>query len=183
MTMPIKYVKGDATQPIEVKEAWWWQYGEIPHHTKVIVHICNDIGVWGAGFVKAISARWPEPEQAYRRWSRGDNRESEPFELGRVQFVRYVNKQWPVDAEAGGEIVVANMIAQRGVVNEFNPKPLKEFWLKLALKKIALMYTPLGTSIHMPRIGCGLAGGEWKDVEPIIQEAMPHHYVVVYDLE
>lgn len=178
----IKYVVGDATQPIEVEEAWYWQDGDLPHHTKVIVHVCNDIGLWGSGFVKAISARWPEPEAAYRQWSCGDNREPEPFALGRVQYVRHLNKQWPVDAEEGGEIVVANMVAQRGVINKYNPKPLNEFYLEIALKWVSLQYN-IGASIHMPRIGCGLAGGKWEDVEAIIEKVMPEHHVVVYDLE
>ena len=53
--MPINYLEGDATQPI----------GNGP---KIIVHVCNDIGGWGKGFVVAISKRWKEPEAEYRRW-------------------------------------------------------------------------------------------------------------------
>ena len=34
----------------------------------------------------------------------------------------------------------------------------------------------------MPRIGCGLAGGTWKEVEPIVQAALDGLPVVVYDL-
>lgn len=51
----LNYVKGDATSP----------QGD---GTKAIVHVCNNIGAWGAGFVMAISRRWPEPEAAYREW-------------------------------------------------------------------------------------------------------------------
>ena len=47
--MSINYVIGDATQPV----------GEWP---KIIVHVCNDIGGWGRGFVTAISKRWPEAD-------------------------------------------------------------------------------------------------------------------------
>jgi hypothetical protein len=28
----------------------------------------------------------------------------------------------------------------------------------------------LNASVHMPRIGCGLAGGKWEKIEPIIQK-------------
>ena len=34
----------------------------------------------------------------------------------------------------------------------------------------------------MPRIGCGLAGGKWAVVEPIIQRALEDIPVFVYDL-
>ena len=43
----IRYVTGDATRP----------EGEGP---KIIVHICNDIGAWGRGFVLALSKRFKE---------------------------------------------------------------------------------------------------------------------------
>ena len=29
-----------------------------------------------------------------------------------------------------------------------------------------------GAGVHMPRIGCGLAGGKWSDVEPLIVDAL-----------
>ncbi len=51
--MTIQYLKGDATNPT----------GD---NNKVIVHICNDLGKWGKGFVLAISKRWSKPEQVYR---------------------------------------------------------------------------------------------------------------------
>ena len=42
----INYVIGDATQPI----------GD---GAKIIVHVCNDIGGWGRGFVLALTKKWP----------------------------------------------------------------------------------------------------------------------------
>jgi O-acetyl-ADP-ribose deacetylase (regulator of RNase III) len=41
----------------------------------------------------------------------------------------------------------------------------------------------LNASVHMPRIGCGLAGGEWSKVEPIIIETLCKNgvEVTVYD--
>jgi O-acetyl-ADP-ribose deacetylase (regulator of RNase III) len=54
----IQYLQGDAISP-QAKGP------------KIIAHVCNDQGRWGKGFVLALSASWPEPEQAYRKWSRG----------------------------------------------------------------------------------------------------------------
>jgi hypothetical protein len=41
-----------------------------------------------------------------------------------------------------------------------------------------------GTLIHMPRIGCGLAGGKWDQIEPLLEEhlARAGFDVRVYDL-
>ena len=49
--MNIKYVIGDATQPVGEGE-------------KLILHIVNDSNRWGAGFVLSLSKRWKEPEKA-----------------------------------------------------------------------------------------------------------------------
>ena len=42
--MPIQFITGDATAPIG-------------KGNRIIAHVCNDIGAWGAGFVLAISKR------------------------------------------------------------------------------------------------------------------------------
>ena len=41
----------------------------------------------------------------------------------------------------------------------------------------------LAAAIHMPRIGCGLAGGDWSEIEPIIHDELSKHdvAVTVYD--
>ncbi|GHA76937.1 Appr-1-p processing protein [Streptomyces termitum] len=41
----------------------------------------------------------------------------------------------------------------------------------------------LGASVHMPRIGCGLAGGSWGRVEPLVRKRLVERgtEVTVYD--
>jgi O-acetyl-ADP-ribose deacetylase (regulator of RNase III) len=75
--MSINYIKGDATAPTH-------------SGNKIIVHICNDIGGWGKGFVMAISKRWKEPELQYRAWYKSQ----ENFDLGQVQFVQVEENLW-----------------------------------------------------------------------------------------
>jgi O-acetyl-ADP-ribose deacetylase (regulator of RNase III) len=38
----------------------------------------------------------------------------------------------------------------------------------------------LGASVHMPRIGCGLAGGDWSKVEPLITRRLTDKGIAVY---
>jgi O-acetyl-ADP-ribose deacetylase (regulator of RNase III) len=85
--MEIRYVKGDATNPIG-------------QGNKVIVHVCNDVGGWGKGFVMAISKRWKQPENSYREWWKS----SRNFELGEVQFVQVEPTIW-----------IANLIGQHDI--------------------------------------------------------------------
>ncbi|THA79646.1 hypothetical protein E6R60_03350 [Streptomyces sp. A0642] len=43
----------------------------------------------------------------------------------------------------------------------------------------------LGASVHMPRIGCGLAGGTWSRIEPLIEKRLTGRGipVTVYDFD
>ncbi|MGW1895372.1 macro domain-containing protein [Streptomyces sp. NPDC002004] len=156
----ITYVRGDATVP----------FAPGP---KVIAHVCNDIGGWGKGFVRAVSRRWPEPERAYRAWHR--DRARNDFGLGAVQLV-----------EVGRSLWVANMIGQRGIrTSRSAGPPVRYDAIGTALDALAGRAAALGASVHMPRIGCGLAGGSWQRVEPLVAERLARRgvAVTVYDHE
>lgn len=150
----IHYLKGDATAP---------QAAGI----KIIAHICNDIGGWGKGFVLAISKRWPEPEAAYRKWHREHN--SNDFALGALQLIA-VEKY----------ISVANMVAQRGTKTGSNGVPIRYEAVEKCLEILGNKAKELNASVHMPRIGCGLAGGNWNKIEPIITATLLKQDIPVY---
>jgi O-acetyl-ADP-ribose deacetylase (regulator of RNase III) len=157
MTASIHYASGDATAPI----------GAGP---RIIVHVCNDVGGWGAGFVLAISRRWSLPESEYRRWYSG--REHNGFGLGEVQLVQ-------VEAE----LFVANLIGQRGLRKDSGLPPIRYDAVSAGLAKVRDHALALDASVHMPRIGCGLAGGRWEEIEPLIELQLIAHGVgvTVYD--
>lgn len=138
----IQYIEGDATYPIG-------------HGPIIIPHICNDIGAWGRGFVLSLSKRWPHVEHAYRQWHQ--RAAGKPFVLGEVDFVK-----------ADEKITVANMIAQHGLRSNINPEPIKYDSLILCLAEVRRCARDIGARIHMPQIGSGLAGGDWKRIESII---------------
>lgn len=158
----IRYVTGDATLP----------QGE---GKKIILHICNDIGKWGKGFVMALSRRYPQPEERYRWWHA--NREALPMDLGKVQFV-------PVNEH----LKVVNMVAQEGIYPKSGTPPIRYQALSRCLGKVA-QHIRVGLegnwSIHMPRIGAGLAGGDWAIIEDLIKDRLTSQgfAVTVYDLE
>mgnify|MGYP001563936301 FL=1 len=158
----ITYVTGDATRPLGTGR-------------RLIAHVCNDVGGWGAGFVVSLSSRSKLAEKAYRKWAyEGTDNEGHPFELGQVQFATYKP-----------DIVVANMIAQQGIRtdSEGNP-PLRYAALRICLDKVGARAVRQGASVHMPRIGCGLAGGDWEKVEECVLGALVDAYgvsVTVYD--
>lgn len=141
----IKYVDGDATAPIGDGE-------------KVIVHVCNDIGSWGSGFVIAISNKWKEPEAEYRLKSR--------YNLGEYQLVRVED-----------DIEVCNMIGQASTRNiPAALPPVRYVAIEAALNNLAdeLTFTRVphqlnNISVHMPKIGSDRAGGDWRIIERIIE--------------
>lgn len=161
----LKYVIGDATEP----------QGD---GNKIICHICNDIGAWGAGFVLAVSKKWKFPEEAYRAMSK------EQRKLGETQLVFCERKT------NGDVIFVANMIAQHDIKPEIKElpigkqvtPPIRYFALADCLQTVRYHAITNHATVHMPRIGAGLAGGDWKEIESYIKGAFPDVDVTVYDL-
>lgn len=116
----MNFLIGDATEPVA-------------EGNKIICHICNDIGKWGAGFVLALSKRWYQPEVA--------------------QFgFDFVNGQPPIRYKA----------------------------LQQCLNNVAVAATLLDASVHMPKIGCGIAGGDWSVIEPIITYTLESKGIPVF---
>lgn len=152
----IRYVKGDATRPYS-------------RNNKMIVHICNDVGGWGRGFVMALSKRWSKPEAEYRTWYASQ----EGFALGEVQFVEVDEDLW-----------VVNMIGQHKLKKSPDGQPpIRYDAVEKGLAKVAAKALELDASVHMPRIGCGLAGGSWDQIEPLIEKTLVAAgvMVTVYD--
>ena len=171
--MPITYLTGDATAP----------RGPGP---EIIAHIVNDVGGWGAGFVLALSRRWREPEAAYRTWHRNGIHPDvygllKTFGLGQVQLVA-----------VGPDLWVANMVAQKGygprgtaphkTTDESAGPPIRYDFLAQCLQRVGQLAVRGGTTVHMPRIGTGLAGGKWERIEPLIRDMLEDREVFVYDL-
>jgi O-acetyl-ADP-ribose deacetylase (regulator of RNase III) len=152
--MKINYVTGDATAPI----------GE---GRKLIIHVCNDMGGWGSGFVLAVSRRWKEPEEQYRSLA-----ENNLLRLGNVQFVH-------VD----DNITVGNMIGQHKTHWIDGVPPVRYEAIAQALDSVASYAIMGGYTVHAPRFGSALAGGSWEIIEELINKHLIMRYVpvTIYD--
>lgn len=147
--MNIHYIIGDATKPIK--------------NPAIICHVNNDIGGWGRGFVLAVSNVFPEAENAYRsRFKSGY-----PMKLGETQIIEISDN----NGQSTG-IYVANMVAQHDVKNKNGLPPIRYGSLRCCLDQVYKSALEYGCTVHMPRIGSDLAGGDWKTVESIIKSAM-----------
>ena len=160
----LHYVVGDATHPVNTASK-----------KHVITHCCNDIGAWGAGFVLAVDKLSPLPKAKYKAWKEAG---SPPMELGMVQVVDLSDK-----------LAIANLIGQHGIRSSGGEPPIRYDALETALNKLCKrmagklhVWNPY--DLHMPRIGCGLAGGEWDKVEEILLRVAREYsvHIYVYDL-
>lgn len=156
-----RYVDGDAT--------------ETGDKGVVIGHLCNDLGIWGAGFVLSLSERWLGPEEAYL--SLWDDEICQKSELrGEIQVV-----------EASESVIVVNMIA----MDRINTRKMRKrarskaeldridyVALRKCLKSLAKVAPE--RPIQMPMIGNGLAGGDWGRIEAMIQEELADRDVTIF---
>ncbi|QOI67532.1 hypothetical protein SEA_BEUFFERT_157 [Streptomyces phage Beuffert] len=156
----VKYVKGDATKPI----------GD---GLKIIAHVTNDEGLWGSGFVLAVDKLSPRPRKFYLETHADYMEQGFIFSpLGMVELV-----------VAAPDIYVCNMTAQHRTIRTVE-KPICYKSLEACLDKLARLAIAEDATVHMPRIGCGLARGDWNVVESIINRTLTLRDVdvTVYDL-
>lgn len=154
----LRYKVGDATVPVSAGH-------------RMIIHICNDIGAFGAGFTYALSKRWKKPEEEYRKWYRSQLN----FALGQVQEVRVQS-----------DLTVINMIAQHGIgPDKDGLPPFRLEALEKCLDQVGKIAKDNASSVHLPRIGVGLGGcKDWSLIEALLKKCLVDKGidVVVYDL-
>ena len=163
-TGKVQHVTGDCTVA---------QYGK---GLKIVAHGCNDIGRWGKGFVLAVTKRFGgKPQRAYFEWHRDRNQPGSTFRLGGVQFV--IQHEGP-----DRYVAVCNMITQHGIqrAGSTGKAPVRYDAIQEALGALGAHAAQHGASIHMPRIGAGLAGGDWNRILPLIEAMARNHGVDVY---
>tara|TARA_Y100000310_G_scaffold209426_1_gene210051 strand:- start:9089 stop:9655 length:567 start_codon:yes stop_codon:yes gene_type:complete len=168
--------QGDATKP---------ETGE----TRIIPHVCNDIGGWGSGFVLGINNTFGlKPKKQYKAWHKGYADEKKPFRLGNVQFVMVGDEDDDIDAD-GPITVVANMIGQHLTGKDEDGRACIRYGaLVEAMNQVGEYASfPHGgdkVEIHAPQFGSGLAGGDWDAIEHMIREIWVDKYgldVTIYE--
>jgi len=168
--MKLQTVKGDATNPIRVYPNGYEQ--------QIIVHCCNDIGAWGAGFVIPLAKKWPQTKLTYQA-------NIDRQKLGDIQLIQ-VHKS-PTLTQ-----FVCNLIGQKNIkplrFNRIIIPPIRYEAIKEGLIRLRLHLNTTKiqhqVSLHSPRFGCGLAGGKWENIQECIEFAFGDTNIVwtVYDL-
>jgi hypothetical protein len=143
--------------------------------TIIVPHVCNNINLFGAGFAGAIANKFPIVKENFHMLGNKSK-------LGYVQYIQASNNN-----KLHKQIVFANMIAQDGVMNHNNPRPLNyEYLMKCMinvrdyLNQIKSQYEHK-IEIHAPKFGCGLAGGKWDMVSLLIQDIWNKEDTFIYN--
>lgn len=140
--------------------------------TIIIPHVCNNIGLFGGGFSGEIGRAFPEVASNFYVGGK--------LKLGHTQTVTsYINKQ------NNNSIIVANMIAQNGVISKQNRRPLHYPSLIKCMYNINtiigdLKNRDLSVRIHCPKFGSGLAGGNWNFISDLIDDIWSNNEVTVF---
>lgn len=132
---------------------------------KVIAHGCNCSGGFGSGFAKAVAERYPQVKDSYLyRFN------TVGWKLGDVQLIG-------VGDGSGREI--ANCATQERYGKPSNGPYVSYPAIRKVIKELVRSY-PQGFA--MPKIGAGLAGGNWDIISEIINEESGDVEVRVYEL-
>ena len=128
--------------------------------TGVIVHGCNARGVMGAGVAKAVKQRYPGAYTAYRH----------AYEEGGLSVGQVI--AYPVPNGNGAlQLVIVNAIIQQTYGTDRRQVDYAGF--ERAFVQVAHITRTFGfQDVHLPLIGCGLAGGDWRVIEPIIRRTL-----------
>lgn len=148
--------------------------------TIIVPHVCNNIGLFGAGFAAAVRASYPIVATNFELLGRKPATRKFTTKLGYVQYVRVMK-----DPEYLHELIFANMISQNGTISQNNPRPLNyEALVKsmIDVRNYAQSLDKEKIQIHCPKFGSGLAGGEWDFIEKLIEDIWSNYITCVYTI-
>lgn len=130
----------------------------------VLAHGCNCVGGYGSGVAGIMAKKHNLAQQAYFR-----KHQTEGWRLGDVQLV-----------ESEGKII-ANCGTQKG----FLPRGIVHAdyeAIEVVAKKLYEFCKTNNKSIAIPKIGAGLAGGDWEKIRKIFLAVFVDYDIHVYYL-
>jgi len=131
----------------------------------VICHGCNCFCTMSAGIAPQIKAKFPEAYAADCATTAGD-----------------VNKMGTITHTESGKPIVVNMYTQYDTKGRRSGQMDFDYdAFRKALKEVKAKFS--GKMMAMPKIGAGLAGGDWEIIERILDDEMRGEYVTVVTWE
>lgn len=129
----------------------------------IIIHGCNCWHTMGGGVARYIAEKYPEAYMADKNTPLGDAKK-----LGKYSFA----------------IVDEKTIVNAYTQFDFGTDTRKLDYNALVDVMERIFYDFTDDTVAMPKIGCGLAGGDWRIVRAILESAAEKHTrtIMVYEL-
>ena len=154
----IEYIKGDL----------------VKSDCDVIIHGCNCFCNMGAGIAKQIRETYPEAYETDKLTTRGDKNK-----LGQISYTRVVNKYFPDKV-----VYVVNAYTQF----TYGRKDGEIYADYIAIREAMVRINELFSDTHdvqfkigLPKIGAGLARGDWNIISKTIDEVFGDRKIYVYE--
>ena len=148
----IKYIKGDLFTTT----------------TNIIAHGCNCKGGFGSGIAGIISKIHPEVKTAYLQ-----KFQSEGWNLGEIQVVKVSGKPYQYIVNCATQLNYGSPRAGVVYVNYDAVRHVMKELLKISIEN--------NFTISIPKIGAGLAAGDWGKIEKIINDIFKDKEILVFE--
>lgn len=134
-------------------------------NVQLIAHGCNCKGGFGSGVAAIMAMKHPKARMGYM-----DKHNGEGWKLGDVQFV------------SSNSQIIANCATQ----DHFFPRDRVHAdynAIKVCMQKVKEYAKLRNLSVGLPKIGAGLAGGNWAVIEQILNDVFQDYDCTVFYLD
>lgn len=143
----------------------------------VVLHQVNCYGVMGEGMAKQVKERYPAVYDGYRWYIESEKRKDENgYKRKLMGSIYAVEVQNPVTHKAQ---TIVNLFGQKGYGTD--KRRTNYYALEECLDRVNEQFA--GKKVAIPyKMSCGLGGGRWKIVQPMIEKCLKDCDVTVYRL-
>lgn len=135
-----------------------------PNTKTVILHGCNCFCTMGAGIAKYLKQKYPLIYSVDKGTKYGDRKKLGTFSIAGIH----------------NNLHILNCYTQFDYRRSASGKPPVNYSaIESCLKHVLTLYD--GWEIRTPKIGCGLAGGDWAVVEPLFNDILKNQNLKVYE--
>lgn len=131
----------------------------------IIAHGCNCRGGFGSGVAGQIASRYSKAKHYYL-----DKFDEDGWYLGDIQPV----------LQSDGKYIV-----NCGTQFTYLPRGIRHAdydGIRLSMERLLKFAKDKGLSVAIPKIGAGLAGGDWTVIEKILKEIFTNYDITIYYL-
>lgn len=132
----------------------------------IIAHGCNCKGAFGAGVAALVAKKYPKARYYYL-----DKFQTEGWQLGDVEFVKVT----------GAQQYIANCATQKDYSR--GKRHADYDAIRACMEKVRDFAKTNNLTIAIPKIGAGLAGGDWGIIKKILKEVFVDYDCTVFYLE